>query len=118
MTMKTVITLMALAASLLVASTFGLHEYVISADDAQIRRACRHLCRVSLSSVTGENSGVLGRLTNVVVGAACESLEDEAPEFSGCRGRLEGQGITVATYRCVMGATSEEVARACGDGIL
>jgi hypothetical protein len=117
MTMKTVLTLMAAAGILLLGYTFNLHEHVLSADEAEVQRACRHLCRLNVSTFTGKPSGALGTLTDVMVGAACESLEDEAPQLSGCRERLLGQDVSVATYRCVMGASSSAAAKTCGDGI-
>jgi hypothetical protein len=117
MTMKTVLSLMAGVGILLLGYTLSLHEHVLSADEAEVQRACRHLCRLNVSSFTGKPDGALGQLTDVMVGAACESLEDEAPELTGCRERLLGQAISVATYRCVMGSTTSAVAKACDDGI-
>jgi len=118
MNMKTVLILMCASGALLLAYTFNVHELMISADEAEVQRACRHICRVNISSLTGEPEGALGQLTDVMVGAACESLEDEAPELTGCRERLLGQAITVSTYRCIMGSTNAAGAKACGDGIL
>lgn len=115
--MKTVLILMAISGSLLAGYSMSLHEYVIAADEAEVQRTCRHLCRLKLTSVTSSPDGALGQLTDIMVGAACENLEDEAPELTGCRERLLGQQITVSEYRCVMGARAHKEAMACGDGI-
>lgn len=117
MSMKTVLILMAISGSLLAGYSMSLHEYVIAADEAEVQRTCRHLCRLKLTSVTGSPDGALGQLTDVMVGAACENLEDEAPELTGCRERLLGQQITVSDYRCVMRAQTQSGAAQCGDGI-
>ncbi len=118
MSMKTILILMAISGSILLGYSLNLHEYLIAADEAEVQRTCRHLCRLKLTTVTGAPDGALGQLTDVMVGAACENLEDEAPELTGCRERLLGQQITVSEYRCVMGATSEAAAAQCGPGIL
>jgi hypothetical protein len=117
MSMKTVLILMAISGSILAGYSLSLHEYLIAADEAEVQRTCRHLCRLKLTSVTGSSDGVLGQLTEVMVGAACENLEDEAPELTGCRERLLGQQITVSEYRCVMRARTKIESSACGDGI-
>ena len=117
MSMKTILILMAISGSILLGYSLNLHEFLVAADEAEVQRTCRHLCRLKLTSVTGAPEGTLGQLTDVMVGAACESLEDEAPEFTGCRERLLGQQITVAEYRCIMGATSREAAVECGPGL-
>ena len=117
MSMKTVLILMAISGALLAGYSLGLHEHLIAADEAEVQRTCRHLCRLKLTSVTGSPDGALGQLADVMVGAACENLEDEAPELTGCRERLLGQQITVSDYRCVMRSTAHSQATECADGI-
>ena len=115
--MKTILILMAISGSLLLGYSLNLHEYLVAADEAEVQRTCRHLCRLELTSVTGAPEGALGQLTDVMVGAACENLEDEAPELTGCRERLLGQQITVSDYRCVMRANTRAEAADCGPGL-
>jgi len=117
MSMKTILILMAISGSVLLGYSLNLHEYLMAADEAEVQRTCRHLCRLKLTSVTGAPEGALGQLTDVMVGAACENLEDEAPELTGCRERLLGQQITVAEYRCVMRANTKSETAACGQGL-
>lgn len=117
MSMKNILILMAISGSVLLGYSFNIHEYLLAADEAEVQRTCRHLCRLKLTSVTGAPDGALGQLTDVMVGAACENLEDEAPELTGCRERLLGQQITVAEYRCVMRANTKTQAAECGPGI-
>ena len=48
MTLKTVIQLMCIVGLLLVGFTFGLHEKIIGADEAQVRAACRQVCKLGV----------------------------------------------------------------------
>ena len=115
MKLKTVFILMALCGTLLAAYSLRLHEHVLSADEAQVRHACRQLCKLGLSAQTGADTdaGLLGDVVGAFAGRACDAMDDHTPVLLECRDRLTAQGVSVATYRCVSLARALPEARDC-----
>ncbi|MCB9727989.1 MAG: hypothetical protein H6744_12040 [Deltaproteobacteria bacterium] len=117
MSMKTVLTLMAVVGLVLAAYSLRLHEHVLSADEAQARHACRHLCKLGIMDATGATDSAVAGLANAVAASACSAMDDETRLLLDCRDRLLGLGMSVSTYRCVVRAETAQAARACGEEI-
>jgi hypothetical protein len=117
MSMKTVLTLMALTGALLAAYSLRLHEHLMTVDESEARHACRQLCKLGLMDAAGTEDTALAGLANAVAARACATMDDETPLLLDCRDRLTGLGVSVATYRCVVRAETAAQARECSGDI-
>lgn len=116
MKLKTVLWWMAACGLVLGAYSLELHEHVLGADEAQVRHACRQLCKLGLVQTAGAD-GVVGDVVGAFAGRACEAMDDHTPVLLECRDRLTARGLSVAQWRCLTGSASVEVARGCADGL-
>ncbi len=114
MSLRTVLILMALVGAALAAFSFGLHERFVSADEPQVRHACRKLCTLQVQQAAGgARDGLLGDVAGAFAGRACEAMDDGADALIGCRDRLFGANLKVSDYRCVLRAQSLPDAERC-----
>jgi len=94
--------------------SFGLHECSISAEEAEIRVACRAICTVSdKAGAAGAVGGPMGALANSFKGVACGAMSDEAPQLLKCRDQLLMTQMSVADYHCLRDAKTLAEARDC-----
>lgn len=117
MFMKRVLIGMVVVGVLLLGYSLRLHEHVMTVDGDQARHGCRQLCKLKIGQVTAEATGPLAELADLMAGSACEALSDEGGPIGACRDKMLGHAVSVATYRCVIRATSLDEARACGEGL-
>ncbi len=118
MSLKTVLVLMAFTALVLGAFTMRLHEHVMTADEPQARHACRSLCKLGMVGFAEDSlGGAAGDLARALAGRACEAMDDATPILLECRDRLLAAPISVADYRCVIGAKTEGEAHACSTAL-
>jgi hypothetical protein len=117
MSMKSVVALMAVVGALLGAYSLRLHEHLMDADEAEVRHACRHLCKLGIMDAAGATDTALAGIASAVAASACSTMDDETPLLLDCRDRLLGLGVSVATYRCVVRATTAAEARECSGDI-
>jgi len=109
---------MCIVGLLLVGFTFGLHEKIIGADEAQVRAACRQVCKLGvLKEANADPSSLLGNLAVSLSGHACEAIDEKTPFLDDCRQRLTHGNISVADYRCIVTSKTMSEAEQCHDSL-
>jgi len=94
--------------------SFGLHECALSAEEAEVRVACRSICTLSgKAGTTGAVGGPMGAIASSFQGVACGAMSDEAPQLLKCRDQLMMTQMSVADYHCLRDAESLAEARDC-----
>ncbi len=94
--------------------SLGLHECAVSADEAEMRVACRAMCELSTAPLRqGAVGGQLGEIASRFRGIACSAMSDEAPQLLHCRDILKTRSMSVADYHCLRDAEHLAEARAC-----
>jgi hypothetical protein len=117
-TLKTVIQLMCIVGVVLVGFTLGLHEKIIHADEAQVRAACRQVCKLGvLHEANADPSSLLGNLAASLSGHACDAIDENTPFLDGCRERLTHANISVSDYRCIVTAKTMPEAQQCHESL-
>ena len=94
--------------------SLGLHECAVSAEEAEVRAACRAICTLSNAARPAETvGGTMGELVSSFKGVACSAMSDEAPQLLACRDALQAREMSVADYHCLRDAGSLATARGC-----
>lgn len=104
-----------LTATLLAFFSLGFHEGAIDADEAQIRLACRSICKVSVTEQQG-NAHRAPRWTDIVQafkGGSCADMSDEDAALLRCVEALTRETISVRDYRCLKDTTSLSTLSKC-----
>ena len=112
---QTVLKLAVVAGLLLALWSFGVHHHFMTADEAQVRLACRSLCTLGAEQRgAGVASDDAARLALSFSGTNnCGALSDDAPALVGCRDALLAAGISVSDYHCLADAESLSEANGC-----
>ena len=114
MTQRHVLVMAGCAAAVLSFFSLGLHDCALSAEEAEVRVACRSICALGTDAAPLEAvPGALGALATGFQGVACGAMSDEAPQLLRCRDALSASGMSVADYHCLRDAESLVEANDC-----
>ena len=114
MTQRHVLVMAICTAVVLSFFSLGLHHCALSAEEAEVRLACRSICELGTRAEPRDAvPGAMGELATAFQGVACRAMSDEAPQLLRCRDALSATGMSVADYHCVRDAESLAEAHGC-----
>lgn len=114
MTQKHVLLMAAGTAVVLSFFSLGLHQCAITAEEAEVRLACRSICGLGTDAEARDAvPGPLGALATDFQGVACRAMSDTAPQLLRCRDALSATGLSLADYHCLRDAESLAEAHDC-----
>ena len=115
MTQRHVLIMALVSGCVLAFFSFGFHECAMEAGEAEVRVACRTICKLGDQAGPTESvGGAMGQVATSFKGIACSAMSDEAPQLLACRAMLLERNISVADYHCIRDAESLAAARDCG----